>query len=193
MARPPFPSQKTRAAPRPLDRARLGELALSYVARFATSEVRLKRYLTRKLRERGWDDETAVDDAIDDAVARCVRLEFVNDGEYARMRGGALTRRGLGAARVRAQLSVDGIAADDAAPVLADAASNRLSTAVAFARRRRLGPFGSGIPADRKAHDKAVGAFMRAGHDVATARRILMIAPDDEAALAELDGDDEAI
>ena len=40
---------------RPLDPARLEELALAYVARFATSAAKLERYLPRKLRERGWD------------------------------------------------------------------------------------------------------------------------------------------
>jgi len=180
-----------RPVPRPLDSARLDELALAYVGRFATSEARLARYLGRKLFERGWDDEGTASDAVTAAVARCARLGFVNDSEFARMRGGALARRGLGERRVRAQLGVDGIRAETAAPILDAARAGRMATALAFARRRRLGPFGSALLADSKARDKVMGAFLRAGHDAGTARRIMAIAPGDDAALAELDGADD--
>jgi regulatory protein len=43
--------------PKPLDSARLEELALAYVARFSTTAAKLERYLRRKLRERGWEGE----------------------------------------------------------------------------------------------------------------------------------------
>jgi regulatory protein len=194
MAMPPprSPRSASRPAPRPLDRGAIGELALAYVGRFATSEARLARYLNRKLFERGWNDEGTAADAIAAAVARCAELGFVNDKEFAHMRGQSLARRGLGARRVQAQLAVDGIGGDAAAPVIADASDRRLATALAFARRRRLGPFGSGLPTDPKALNRAIGAFLRAGHDPATARRILTIAPDDADALAELDAAGEA-
>ena len=107
-------------------------------------------------------------------------------------RGGALGRRGLGERRLRAQLSVDGIKADIAAPVLETARDDRVTTALAFARRRRLGPFGAGLPADPKARDKLLAAFLRAGHDSHVACRILAIAPGDEAAIAELDAERDA-
>lgn len=192
MARRPFTARAERPAPRPLDSARLDELALAYVGRFATSEARLARYLGRKLFERGWDDAGLSSDAVAAAVAKCARLGFVDDSAFAQQRGGALGRRGLGERRLRAQLSVDGIKADVAAPVLDSARDARMTTALAFARRRRLGPFGTGMPGDPKARDKVMGAFMRAGHDAATVRRILAIAPGDDAALAELDGGDDA-
>lgn len=191
MSRPPAP-HRPRPAPRPLDTAALAALALAYVGRFATSEKRLARYLQRKLFERGWDDEASPGDAVAAAVARCASLGFVSDPEFARMRGATLARRGLGLRRLTAQLAVDGIGADDAAPVVAAADDGRLATALAFARRRRLGPFGSGMPADPKERARILGAFLRAGHDPATARRILAIAPGDTEALAELDERPEA-
>jgi regulatory protein len=181
-----------RPAPRPLDPAKLQELALAYVGRFATSEARLARYLGRKLFERGWDGAGPASDAVAAAVAKCAALGFVDDAAFAAQRGGALGRRGLGERRLRAQLGVDGIKPDIAAPVLDSAREDRLTTALAFARRRRLGPYGGGMPADPKARDKLLGAFLRAGHDSATARRILAIAPGDEAALAELDAERDA-
>ena len=173
MAMTDRPSSRSarRPPPRPIDRARLDELALAYVARFATSEAKLARYLARKVHERGWDGAELATEAVAAAVERCVRLGFIDDGDYARMRGGALTRRGLGERRV-----------------LADAREDRVTSALVFARRRRLGPFGGGVTADPKARDKQFAAFLRAGHDAAVARHILAIAPGDEGALAELDG-----
>ncbi len=50
--RPDVPDRRTRRPPRPLDAALLDELALGYVARFATSTGKLSAYLNRKLRER---------------------------------------------------------------------------------------------------------------------------------------------
>jgi regulatory protein len=181
-----------RPAPRPVDRARLDELAFAYVGRFATSEARLARYLGRKLFERGWDGDGSASEAVAAAVAKCAALGFVDDAAFAQQRGSALGRRGLGERRLRGQLAVDGIKADVAAPVLAAARDDRLATALAFARRRRLGPYGSGLPDDPKARDKVMGAFLRAGHDGATARRILAVAPGDDAALAELDAESDA-
>jgi regulatory protein len=185
-------SPSTRRPAPPLDAVRLGELALAYVARFATSEARLARYLGRKLFERGWDDTGLSSEAVAAAVAKCARLGFVDDSAFAQQRGGALGRRGLGERRLRAQLNVDGIKADIAAPVLERARDGRMTTALAFARRRRLGPYGAGMPGDPKARDKVIGAFLRAGHDSATVRQILAIAPGDDAALADLDDGDDA-
>jgi regulatory protein len=42
-----------RALP-PLDQAALQELALRYVGKYATTRAKLRAYLGRKLRERGW-------------------------------------------------------------------------------------------------------------------------------------------
>ena len=48
---------RPKRTPKPLDSVRLNDLALHYVARFATSAAKLEAYLARKLRERGWDGE----------------------------------------------------------------------------------------------------------------------------------------
>ena len=49
----PRPDRK----PSPLTATRLQDLALSYVARFATTRAKLEAYLVRKLRERGWEGD----------------------------------------------------------------------------------------------------------------------------------------
>ncbi|MCX7865412.1 MAG: RecX family transcriptional regulator, partial [Novosphingobium sp.] len=41
----------------PLDSAGLEALALGHVARYATSRARLRAYLERQLRQRGWEGQ----------------------------------------------------------------------------------------------------------------------------------------
>lgn len=124
--------------------------------------------------------------ACEAVVARMVRLNFVDDRQYAVMRGGAMTRRGLGARRVKAQLRFDGIAEDDAGDALAAADDAAAAAAIGFARRRRFGPFAVQSPQDPAQRERQVAAFARAGHSLDLARRILAIAPGDEDALAAL-------
>lgn len=186
---------KHRAPPdrskRPLGAARLDELALSYVARFATSRAKLTRYLSRKIRESDWTDAVDAMTACEAIADRMERLQFLDDRQYAAMRAGAMTRRGLGVRRVKAQLFVDGIAPADSGEAIETAEGAAVAAAVGFARRRRFGPFAMHETDDPKARERQVAAFLRAGHSLGIVRRILAIAPGDAAALAALD--DEAM
>jgi len=162
-------SEPTRRRPRPLDAARLEELALAYVARFATSAARLERYLARKLRERGWDDSGEPDLAA--LVARCVAHGYVDDAAYARARGGSLLRRGYGPRRVRQALAEAGIDEETRAAARAGAAAER-HAALAFARKRGFGPFGAALP-DPRRREKQLAAMLRAGHPLDSAREMV--------------------
>ncbi len=187
MANRRTPSDRSK---RPLGAARLDELALAYVARFATSRAKLTRYLSRKIRESEWADDVDAMTACEAIADRMERLQFLDDRQYAAMRAGAMTRRGLGVRRVKAQLYVDGIAPEDSGEAIETAEGAAISAAVGYARRRRFGPFATRGGDDPKERDRQLSAFLRAGHSFALARRILEIAPGDEAALAALD--DEA-
>ncbi len=158
----------------PLDHDRLRTLALHYAGRYATTRAKLATYLARKLRERGWDDETPPD--VDSVVARFAELGYVDDPGFATMKGAALTRRGYGLRRVSDQLRAAGIEEADQRIALSDAAAERWASADAFARRKRLGPYAH-APIAFEARNKAVAAFLRAGHDYATARRWIDAAP----------------
>ncbi len=172
-------------ARKPLDAARLDELALAYVARFATSRAKLARYLARKLGESDWTDPADPATACEAVVAKMERLGFVDDRHYAAMRGAAMTRRGLGVRRVKAQLWVDGIDAADSGEAVEAAEGAALSAALGFARRRRFGPYAAAAATDPAQRERQVAAFARAGHSLALARRILAAAPGDLAALDE--------
>ena len=64
----------------PLDAASLERLALRYVERFATTRGKLVAYLARKIRERGWEGETADLAALADRFAE---RGYVNDRLFA--------------------------------------------------------------------------------------------------------------
>ena len=165
------------ARPRPLDRTRLDELALAYVARFATSAAKLERYLRRKLRERGWEGEDEPDPGA--LVERFVELGYVDDRAFAQTRSGSLLRRGYGPRRIGQALGQAGIAEDIREDVRPDESARR-DAALAIARKRRFGPFGS-TPLDRPQREKQIAALLRAGHMLADARA-LIDAPSEDAA-----------
>jgi regulatory protein len=176
-----------RRQPKPLDAARLDELALAYVARFATSAAKLERYLVRKLRERGWEDECEPDLA--SLVGRYVALGYVDDAAYARAKSGSLLRRGYGPRRVRQALGEAGIAEairDETRP--GEGAERR--AALALARKRGFGPFGSTRP-DRAQREKQLAAMLRAGHTLDSAREMVDAASEQAAAQWAADRDDE--
>lgn len=166
----------------PLDAAKLNELALGYVARFATSSGKLADYLKRKLRERGWagDVEDAPEGAepadIAGIVAKMVAAGYVDDAVYARARGGGLLRRGYGERRIAQALGAAGIAEPDRAGAAGDVAERRRA-ALHLARKRGFGPFarggaGSGIK-DPALRQKQLSAMLRAGHPLESARELV--------------------
>ena len=163
----------------PLDTARLEELALAYVARFATSAGRLSAYCRRKLRERGHAgaDKGAPPPDVQALVERFVDKGFVNDASFARAKAGGLLRRGYGARRVGDALRADGIAEETRADVAPGEAARR-EAAMEYARRRRVGPYARDRSAalDHRTREKQLAALLRAGHDAGHARRVLAAA-----------------
>ncbi|MEJ2408234.1 MAG: regulatory protein RecX [Novosphingobium sp.] len=162
-----------RRNPLPLNAHRLEELALAYVARFATTQAKLHGYLHRKIRERGWDDEGESGRAppVEALVSRYVELGYVDDAAWARTKAGRLLRRGYGARRVGEALGQAGIEEDLRAEVRPGESEQRRA-ALVLARRRRFGPFAAG-PVDRAKREKQIAAMLRAGHSLDIACRII--------------------
>lgn len=164
---------RQRRPAKPLDRARLEELALAYVARFSTTQAKLEQYLKRKLRERGWDGEE--EPPVAALAARYVALGYIDDAAYAKAKSGSLTRRGYGPRRVREALGAAGVAEsvrEQAGPGEAEARR----AALAMARKRRFGPFAReplDLTADPARREKQIAAMLRAGHALDSAREMV--------------------
>ena len=158
----------------PLDAAKLDELALSYVGRFSTSRARLKAYLGRKLRERGWagTGEPPIE-ALTDKLAQ---LGYVDDRAFALAKARSLTSRGYGSRRVRQALALAGIGAEDSGDAHELAAAEAYEAALRYARRKGIGPYADSRP-DPRRRERALAAIIRAGHAFGLARAVIDLGP----------------
>lgn len=160
---------------RPLDAASLRELALAYVGRFATTRAGLVRYLGRKLRERGWQGDVPPDTA---ALAESLAgLGYVDDAAFAGAKARSLLRRGYGARRIDQALWAAGVADADREEADREAGDGRIASALRLAERKGWGPYAAEAVSDPKFRQRALAAFVRAGHDARLSRQILALAP----------------
>ena len=167
----------------PLDKDKLSELALHYVGKYATTRAKLAAYLSRKVRERGWDGETGPE--IETLVERFSKTGLVDDATFAVARTRSLSERGYGKGRVRQALRAAGIEETDAEAANELAADQAVASALRFARRRRIGPFADSAP-DRAGREKALAAMIRAGHSFGLAKALIDLPPGAEWDVEEL-------
>jgi regulatory protein len=177
---PPF---KARRPPPPLNDAALSELGLRYVGKYATTRSKLRAYLARKLRERGWDG--TLDPDLEALADRFAELGYVDDAAFALTKSRSLAGRGYGKRRLAEQLKHAGITEEDSREALDAAETAAVSAALRFAQRRRIGPFAAEM-ADPQARERAIAAMVRAGHDSGLARKIMGLQPDQDADLVNL-------
>ncbi|WP_458390247.1 regulatory protein RecX [Sphingomonas sp. F9_3S_D5_B_2] len=159
----------------PLDEQGLNSLALRYVERFATTRAKLRSYLDRKVRERGWADGSPPDIGV--IAEQFAERGYVDDAGYALAKSRSLTGRGYGKRRLGDALRAAGVGEQDSEAARLHAEEEAVTAAIRFAERRRIGPFArsaAALPAER---DKALRAMVRAGHDFALARAIVAMGP----------------
>ncbi len=160
----------------PLNAERLRALALAYVGRYATSCARLAAYLTRKIVERGWVDESTP--PVAELVTQFQSLGYVDDEAFAKTRGDSLLRRGYGPNRLKISLRVSGIGTDIIDRTVNVDDEGALAAAMVFARRKRIGPYARD-PATPDNRQKMIAALLRAGHSYEVSRKILTLTAND--------------
>ena len=179
-----------RAAGPPPNAARLREAALAHLARFATTEVGLRRVLERRIARwaRAAEAEGQAREAIAAATA-ALHVEItslaqslvvagaVDDAAFAESRARRLARSGHSRRAIAAHLAAKGIETDTATAALPAGEEAELLAALAFCRRRRIGPFARVVP-DAPARMKALAALARGGFAQGIARRALAMEPD---------------
>ena len=184
MAREPKP-----AGPAP-SRASLHEAALRHLSRFAATEAGLVRVLDRRVQR--WArmmqaegatlaDQVATARAAVREVARgLVTAGAIDDAVFAQARAARLNRAGRSRRATTAHLAAKGVAAETVAAALPPEAAE-FGAALAFAKRRRIGPFRPGDP-DPETRQRDLATLARAGFPRDVAHRALSAAPDDAAA-----------
>ncbi len=170
-----YSSSRKSKTPSPLTPEKLRDLALWYVGRYAVSEVKLARYLGRKIFERGWDGERPADPV---ALAQeFARLGYVDDVALAEAKARASVRKGQGVRRLSQDLHAVGIAEKDSVDAVEEAHGQAWQAADNFARKRRIGPYAD-TQAEEDKQRKQLAAYMRAGHSFDIARKFVTALPD---------------
>jgi regulatory protein len=165
---------RAKRVPRPLDQSRLQELALRYVGKYSTTRAKLRAYLGRKLRERGWAGDREPD--LEALANRFTELGYIDDAAYALAQSRSLTARGYGKRRVKGKLRLAGIEDSDGEAAQEHAETEAVAAALRFAERRRIGPYASS-EADRSHREKWIAAMVRAGHGFELARVVATLLP----------------
>jgi regulatory protein len=176
----------------PPDEATLHEAALAYLSRYAATRATLTRALLRRVER--WAVRAEIPDAAAHAAAartavhaivtRLAAAGAVDDAGFAATRAARLRRTGRSRRAVAAHLAARGLDAATLGAVLPDDPAQELIAAVAFARRRRFGPFRAAA-ASPETLRRELAAFARAGfaHDAARATLAMPLA-EAEAVLA---------
>jgi regulatory protein len=182
----------TQAKTARLDEAALRDAGLAYVARYGGTAAALRRVLDRRIRR--WSDAllageapdaeairaqaAALRAAADRVVTALTALGAVDDAAFAESRARRLRRGGRSRRAVLAHLGAKGIGAAQAGAAVPEDEAAEFAAALAFARRRRVGPFAreGAEAADR---NRVLMAFGRAGFSGAVARRALDCAPEE--------------
>ncbi len=168
----PPASARQKAVPRKMTRKRLTNIATYHLERFSTTAARLRQVLMRRIdrsiRVHGGDRDEMVA-WVDELILQLTASGALDDARYAAAKAANLRRRGKAPARIRAALRAKGVsAAEDAA----------LGAALAYAKRRKLGPFRpkERLPGERRERlarlQKDLAAMVRAGFAYDIARRV---------------------
>ena len=184
------PKRPRRPAGLPPNAARLREAALAHLALFAATEAGLRRVLERRVarwaraaeaegqpREAIAASAAALTAEIASIAQSLVAAGAVNDAAFAESRARRLARSGHSRRAIVAHLAAKGIESDTAAAALPEGEEAELLAAIAFCRRRRIGPFARVAP-DAPARMKALAALARGGFAQGLARRALAMEPD---------------
>ena len=161
----------------------LSNVALHYLARFATSEAGLRRVLENRVRRAAMAHEDFAADkaaqatlraAIETVIARHKKSGVLDDAAFAAMKTRSLRRAGGSARRIAEKLQHKGIAKPLIAAALQPeegqgAGETERHAALAYAKRRRLGPYRKQAT-DEAQRRKDYAAMARAGfaYDVVT-------------------------
>jgi len=164
----------------PPTEASLREAALTHLARYATTRAGLIRVLDRRIdrwaraQEEPPEDTTvrAAKAAVREVVAKLAGLGAVNDAAFAESRARSLTRAGRSRRAIAAHLAMRGVDAETAATAMPADTGSELAAALAWTKRRRIGPFRA-APVDTAGRMKELGTLARAGFDRDTAERAL--------------------
>lgn len=190
----PRPSRTKSDPNRQLTQAELEAYAVSYLARFDCTEVRMRQVLARKLgqgRGGGGRGDTSdgsgspsVSPMVEAVIRRFVEVGYLDDARFARGLATSLLSRGTAPRRMIERLKQRGVDSELATRIIAEqggTAETELLAASRLVRRKKLG-WCRPEPARKERAQKDLAVLARAGFSFDVARRALTTPLDDEPA-----------
>lgn len=172
----------TQKLPRPVTERSLQWHSKRHLERYIASAEQLRRVLMRRVnrRLRAFPDEdrSVLTALVDTEVQRCMEQGFLNDERVADLWVEQLRNRGDSQLSIQQKLRQKGIASEVVQQALSKrdestAGDAALLCAIAYARRRGLGPFRRDASLREPKKKKDMAAMMRAGHSYDHIRQIL--------------------
>lgn len=164
----------------------LREAALTYIARYASTEASVRRVLMRRVEKwRSQQPETAAEiipeirSRVEEVIKALVKAGLVDDLAFAVARGNSLRREGRSGRAARMKLLTKGVSAALIGEALPDDPEAELAAAVMTARRRRLGAFGQPETGEPRDLSRDLAKLLRAGFSLSVAQRALAMDPED--------------
>ena len=166
----------------PPDARSLHDAAIRYLARYSATQAGLLRVLGRRIdrwaRAAEAEPETVAtaQQVAREVVTRLAAAGAVDDAAFAAGRARSLARGGRSRRAISAHLAARGVPAALTA-ALPDDPEAELAAALAYARRRRMGPFRQ--PPDPEQSLRDLARLARAGFPQPIAVRVLRMDPDE--------------
>ena len=173
---------------------RLENKALSYLARFTSSEANLKQVLSRFGRRKCWpkDADPALEDkflmqlnqAIDHLVSRYAKLGYVDDAAYAQGRARGMRVRGTSGRKISQYLRAKGVEKEIITQTMDDddigSHDAEAEAAKTYARRRKLGQYASSNSRSKPNwENRHLASMVRAGFGFDVSKLVLFTEYDD--------------
>ena len=161
--------------------------ALHYLGRYTATSSQLRRIMNRRI-DRSLDfhggDRAEAADWLDELVIQLVEAGYLNDRAYAIARCEELAARGTSTRMIRMKLRAKGLESEDidnALEALSETFEDpEFHAAVAYARRRRLGPFRRGDSPDYAGRRKEYAALARQGFSMGLVRKVIDAVNEDD-------------
>jgi regulatory protein len=167
-------TDKAEKPPEPLTKLKVEQMALAYVNRFDCTASKLKQHLTQRVRKLGGDEQAA--QWIGELVERYSGSGVLDDARFAKNLASQLTRRGKSSRAISQKLALRGVPSEVASELMTarkqEEPGAELEAALAYVRKRRLGPFRTPEKRDEHRH-KDLASLARQGFSFDIAKRAL--------------------
>jgi regulatory protein len=169
---------RTRRPPKKPTAARLENIALHHLGRFAATRAELTRVLKRRVERAIRADLIGREEAlklVETAVAKATSAGYLDDKAIARAKAGSMRQSGRSKRAIAQKLATKGVSREDAETAMTSVdgedGNAELRAAAVFAARKKIGPYRGGKH-DITTMKRDLATLARGGFSYAVARTV---------------------